>query len=101
VSAPEGIVRVPVADPRVDPAQRGRAIEVAGPEDFTMIELIERYRQDPGHAGTVNHVPRAITRVSSVALRPLNPAVAELIGAALVMDTRDIRPTASPGATAP
>jgi uncharacterized protein YbjT (DUF2867 family) len=85
----------------VDPALRGRAIEVAGPEDLTMNELIERYRQDPGHAGTVNHVPRAIMRVSSVALRPFNPAMAELIAAALVMDTRDIRPTGSPGATAP
>jgi uncharacterized protein YbjT (DUF2867 family) len=85
----------------VDPALRGRAIEVAGPEDLTMNELVERYRQDPGHAGTVNHVPRAMMRVASVALRPFNPAMAELIAAALVMDTRDMRPTTPPDATPP
>jgi hypothetical protein len=66
-----------------------------------MNELVERYRQDPRHTGTVNHVPRAVMRVSSVALRPFNPAMAELIAAALVMDTRDIRPTTLPGSIAP
>lgn len=78
----------------VDPALRGRAIEVAGPESLTMNELVERYRQDPGRGGTVKHVPRAAMRVASVALRAVNPAMAELIHAALVMDTSDM--TAEP-----
>lgn len=78
----------------VDPERRGQVLEVAGPENLTMNELVERYRQDPGRAGTVTHVPRAAMRVASVGLRAVNPAMAELVGAALVMDTTDM--TAEP-----
>lgn len=81
----------------VDPAMRGQAIEVAGPENITMNELVERYQRETGVSGTVKHVPRPAMLVASVALRLFNPAMAELIAAALVMDTRDMTAAASLG----
>jgi NADH dehydrogenase len=80
-----------------DPERRGQAVEAIGSDNLTMNELVERYRQDPGRGGAVKHVPRAVMRVASVALRPFNPAMAELIAAALVMDTQDMTATAFPG----
>jgi NADH dehydrogenase len=84
----------------VDPELRGRTMEAIGTENLTMNELVERYRKDPGHGGSIKHVPRAAMRVGSVALRPFNRAMADLIAAALVMDTQDMTAKPSPEATA-
>lgn len=74
----------------VDPALRGETIEVTGPEDLSMNELLQRSRTDTTAPGKVAHVPRSGLRVASFALRPINPCRAALIRAALVMDTWDM-----------
>lgn len=80
----------------VAPEMRGQAVEVAGPENLTMNELVARWQADTGVGGTVKHVPRAAMRVASVALRPFNASLAALIHAGLVMDTRDMTAQPSP-----
>jgi uncharacterized protein YbjT (DUF2867 family) len=79
----------------VDLTLRGQVIEVAGPENLTMNEIVETFQAKTGVAGSVGHVPRAGLRAASVALRPFNSSMAALIRAALVMDTQDMRAEAA------
>jgi uncharacterized protein YbjT (DUF2867 family) len=74
----------------VDPALRGGTIDVSGPENLSFDGFVGVVRRASGAAGSVNHVPRAMLRVLSVALRPVRPVIAGQIAAALVMDTRDM-----------
>jgi uncharacterized protein YbjT (DUF2867 family) len=74
----------------VDPTLRGAAIDVSGPENLSFDAFVDVVRGVTGAAGPVSHVPRAMLRVLSVALRPVKPVIAGQIAAALVMDTRDM-----------
>ena len=40
--------------------------------------------------GKVSHIPLPMMRLMSVGMKPINPAMADLIQAAVVMDTRDM-----------
>ncbi len=73
-----------------DPSLRGKTIDVAGPEDLTMDQLVEIIERASGRTGRVSHIPRVAMRVLSVALRPINRMRAEQVAAALIMDTRDM-----------
>jgi uncharacterized protein YbjT (DUF2867 family) len=74
----------------VDPALRGATIDVSGPENLSFDGFVDVVRRATGTTGPVSHVPRAMLRVLSVALRPVKPVLAGQIAAALVMDTRDM-----------
>jgi NADH dehydrogenase len=73
-----------------DPTMRGATIEVGGPENLTMKQVVETFQALTGTRGKVSHVPLPMMRVMSAMMRPLNPAVAALTQAAVVMDTRDM-----------
>lgn len=73
-----------------DEAMRGAAVDVGGPENLSMAELIETFKTETGARGKVSHVPLPMMRVMSVVMKPFNPTMAGLIKAALVMDTRDM-----------
>jgi len=45
-----------------DPAVRGAVIEIGGPENLTMNELVERFRTITGALGKDSHVPLAVMR---------------------------------------
>jgi uncharacterized protein YbjT (DUF2867 family) len=81
-----GLVAVAVADE----AMRGAAIDVGGPENLSMAELVETIRTVTGARGKVSHVPVPMMRVISAVMKPFNPAMAAIIQAAVVMDTRDM-----------
>ena len=74
----------------VDPALRGVTIDVCGPENLTVDEVVAVVKQVTGADGPVSHVPLAMMRILSVALRPFKPVMAGQIAAAVVMDTRDM-----------
>ncbi len=74
----------------IDPALRGRVVDVPGPQNLTLDELVSISQTASGRSGKVSHAPRAVLRLLSVALRPIQRMRAEQIGAALVMDTRDM-----------
>jgi uncharacterized protein YbjT (DUF2867 family) len=74
----------------VDPAMRGVSVDVGGPENLSMRRFVEVFQDVTGQSGSVGHVPLPMMRALSVVLRPVNPALARVIQAGVVMDTRDM-----------
>ena len=75
----------------VDPAMRGLAVEVAGPENLSLNQVIRIVGAETGTTGSVSHAPIRLMRLLSVVLRPVNPVAAGQIGAALLMEASDMR----------
>jgi NADH dehydrogenase len=73
-----------------EPSMRERVVEVPGPDNLSLDALVTITEAASGRSGRVSHTPRAAMRVLSAALRPINRMRAGQIGAALVMDTRDM-----------
>jgi uncharacterized protein YbjT (DUF2867 family) len=75
----------------LEPAYRGRIVEIAGPRELTLNELADASREATGQPARVRHLPRALLR----GLAPLHRQPR----AALVMDTVDMRYAPGPDAT--
>jgi uncharacterized protein YbjT (DUF2867 family) len=73
-----------------DHAMRGAAVDVGGPENLSVKEVVETFQTVTGAHGKVSNVPLPMMRLMSVLMKRLNPAMAGLIEAAVVMDTRDM-----------
>jgi uncharacterized protein YbjT (DUF2867 family) len=73
-----------------DSSLRGKVVEVPGPENLTLDQLVEIVERASGRSGRVSHTPRAAMRLLSIALRPIDRMRAGQIGAALFMDTHDM-----------
>jgi uncharacterized protein YbjT (DUF2867 family) len=73
-----------------DSAMRGVTVEAGGPENLTMSEVVETFQTLTGVRGKVSHVPLPMLRVMAALMKPINPAMAALMQAAVVMDTRDM-----------
>jgi NADH dehydrogenase len=73
-----------------DQGMRGATIEVGGPANISMNALVETFQSLTGAQGKVGHVPLPMMRVMSAVMKPINPSMAGLVGAAVVMDTRDM-----------
>jgi len=71
----------------VDPSLRGMEIDVGGPENLTMNQVVEIFERVSGRAGKVSHVPLPAMKIMAVLMRPINPALARKIQAGIVMDT--------------
>jgi uncharacterized protein YbjT (DUF2867 family) len=74
----------------VDPSLRGHIVDVPGLENLTLDQLVEIVEATCGRSGRITHTPRAAMRLLSIVLRPVNRMRAAQIGAALVMDSRDM-----------
>jgi uncharacterized protein YbjT (DUF2867 family) len=74
----------------VDPSLRGVALDVGGPENLTMNQVVEIFQRMSGKQGKVAHVPLPMMRIMSVLMRPIKPALARQIQAGVVMDTNDV-----------
>jgi uncharacterized protein YbjT (DUF2867 family) len=73
-----------------DHALRGATVEVGGPANISMNEIVAAFQSLTGARGKVGHVPLPMMRVMSVLMKPINPAMAGLVQAGVVMDTRDM-----------
>jgi Predicted nucleoside-diphosphate-sugar epimerases len=73
-----------------DPSYRGKVVEVPGPENLTVNQLVAIIETACGRSGRVSHTPRAVMRLLSIALRPIDRMRARQVGTALFMDTRDM-----------
>jgi uncharacterized protein YbjT (DUF2867 family) len=73
-----------------DPALRGQAVDVPGPDNITMTEFAERLG-----AAEIKHVPRAALRILATTGGLVAPARARQAAAAIVMDTIDMTADAS------
>jgi uncharacterized protein YbjT (DUF2867 family) len=73
-----------------DSSLRGATLEIGGPADVSMNRLLATVERVTGRSGRIDHAPLPMLRLMSILLRPFRPALAGLIGAAVVMDTRDM-----------
>lgn len=73
-----------------DSAMTVQSLEVGGPENLTMRQMVETIQRVTKITGTVSPVPLPMMRVMAAILRPLNPTLARQIQAAVVMDTTDM-----------
>lgn len=72
------------------PSEARQTIEVPGPQNLTLLDLVDIVGAATGRSGTSRHIPRGVLRLLSVVLRPVNGMRAQQIAAALVMDTREM-----------
>ncbi len=74
----------------VDGAGRaGRTIEVVGPEDLSLNDIVARFSAALGRAVPTSHVPLPMLRAMAIALRPIKPVFAAQVAAAVILDTID------------
>ena len=74
----------------IDPELRGRVLEVDGPENLTLNQLVEIVAASNGLQAKARHIPLAALRIGAIALRPFKPDIAGLLQAAVLMDTTDM-----------
>jgi hypothetical protein len=74
----------------VDGRLRRKTIEVDGPENLTLNELVQAVEKAVGRRGRVSHAPVAVLRLTSVLLRPFKPGLAGRMQAAVGMATTNM-----------
>jgi uncharacterized protein YbjT (DUF2867 family) len=79
----EATVRLALAD---DPPGE---LVAAGPEALTRKQVVERFERATGRPIKTRHVPRAMLRAGSVALRRVKPIQASLMALALEADLQE------------
>ena len=72
------------------PMAARQTIEVPGPQNLTLFDLVDIVGAVTGRSGSSRQIPRGMLRLLSVVLRPVNNMRAQQIAAALVMDTREM-----------
>jgi NADH dehydrogenase len=77
----------------------GTIIEVSGPDDLGMKDIVDTFKSVTGATGGTRRIPRPMLRIMSVAARPFNPVLARQSAAAVLMDTRDFTRTATVDST--
>jgi uncharacterized protein YbjT (DUF2867 family) len=75
----------------VDPRLRGMALDLGGPENLTLNEVVETFGATSGRHAAARHIPLMAMRVGSLLMRRFKPDLARLIQAAALMDTADMR----------
>ena len=73
-----------------DSRLRGQAIDVGGPENLSVNQLVHRFEELTGATGGEQHIPLPMLRAMSVVMRPFSPALARQVKAAVIMDTTDM-----------
>jgi uncharacterized protein YbjT (DUF2867 family) len=74
----------------VDGAGRaGRTIEVVGPEDLSLEDIVARFSTALGRPVPTSHIPLPMLRAMAIALRPIKPVFAAQVAAAVILDTID------------
>jgi uncharacterized protein YbjT (DUF2867 family) len=74
----------------VDQTLRGGLMEVGGPENLTMNQFAGTFEAMAGKEGKKSHVPLRMMRLMAALMRPVNPTLARLVQAGVVMDTHDM-----------
>jgi uncharacterized protein YbjT (DUF2867 family) len=78
-----------------DQTMRGVTVDAGGPENLSMVKVVETFEMLTGANGKVAHVPLPMMRAMSVLMNPFNATMARMMKAAVVMDTRDMTLDAS------
>lgn len=73
-----------------DPALRGATVDVGGPENLTMRQVVETVERVTGATGKVGAVPLPAMRLMGRLTRRLKPDLARQIETGIYMDTADM-----------
>jgi uncharacterized protein YbjT (DUF2867 family) len=68
----------------------GQIVDIGGPENLTLTDVVTRVQAAAGVSATPKHIPRPVMRALAQVLRPIRPAVARQIAAGVAMDTTDM-----------
>ena len=80
-------VDLAMADRRLD----GRTLEIGGPQNLTLNEVVEVVAANYGRPPKARHIPLTALRVGAVLLRAVRPDLAGLLQAAIRMDSVNMR----------
>jgi uncharacterized protein YbjT (DUF2867 family) len=72
------------------PELLGKVTDLGGPENLSLLQLVDAFRSVTGATGTVKHIPRLALRVLSLLARPFAPTFARMAQAGALMDTTDM-----------
>jgi NADH dehydrogenase len=72
-----------------DAEARGRVIEIGGPENLTLEQVVATFERVSGRTAQRTYIPLPAMRAMAAVLRPFNPARARLIELGIRMDTTD------------
>ena len=79
----------------VDPRLEGMAVDIGGPENLTLNDIVEILAATKGLKASARHIPLLALRVGSLLMSSFRPDLARLMQAAALMDTADM--TLDPG----
>lgn len=74
-----------------NPKARGQTIEVGGPENLSLAQVVAIIESALGRVVGKQHIPLPALRAMSVLARPINPAFSRRAAASVMMDTQDMR----------
>lgn len=74
-----------------DPRAHNTVLEVGGPANLTLLEVVTLFEKLRGRSATRKHVPLPVLRAMSRIVRPFNPALSRAMRAGVYMDTADQR----------
>lgn len=70
-----------------DPNASGMTIDVGGPDNLTMDEVVAIYEDASGRTAKVTHMPVGLMRTMSAVMKPFNPAMSRQVGGGACMAT--------------
>jgi NADH dehydrogenase len=70
-----------------DPAAENRVVDLRGPEDLTLLEVVEAYERHVGRPMKRKHVPVPVMKVMRHVVRPFNPLLSRMISGGLHLAT--------------
>lgn len=73
-----------------DPRTRGRVIEIGGPENLSLLDIVAIFERVTGWTASKQHIPLPMMRVMRVFTRPINPAFSRQIATGILMDTQNM-----------
>ena len=69
---------------------RGKTLDIGGPENLTLCDLVEVIASSHGLEPKVRHVPLTALRLGAAFMRPFRPDLAGLLQASIRMDTAEM-----------
>jgi NADH dehydrogenase len=73
-----------------DPSLSRAAIEVGGPENLSLNDVVRQIESATGRLASVRHIPVPVMRLSRLLLRPVRPDIGGMIEAGIAFDTMDM-----------
>ena len=72
-----------------NPAARNQVIEIGGPEDLSIEQIIEIVERATGKTAKRSYTPIPVMKVMKILTRPINPVMSRMITAGINFDTTD------------